>query len=88
MSIADAQAKLFITAALAKVSGKAAARQIVERLCEEARAGEGTLAERVALVPELSRQLGAEKMASIFNHAEAINAAARATQAWLDQRTA
>ena len=77
-----------LTAALAKASGKMTARQTVERLCEEVRAGGGTLAERVALVPELSRQLGAEELASVFSHAEAISAAVRATQAWLDQRTA
>ena len=77
-----------LTAALAQASGKAAARQTVERLCEEVRSNGGTLAERAAAVPELSRQLGAEQMTSVFNHAEALNAAARATQSWLDQRTA
>lgn len=77
-----------LTAALAMVSGKAAARQAVERLCDEVRAGGGTLAERVALAPELSRQLGAEGLASVFSHAEAIDAAARAAQTWLDQRPA
>ena len=77
-----------LTAALAKFSGKSAARQMVERLCEEVRSEGGTLAERVALMPELSRQLGAEQMTSVFNHAEAINAAALATKAWLDQRKA
>ena len=77
-----------LTAALAKVSGKAAARQAVKRLCDEVRAGNGTLAERVAAAPELSRQLGAEGLATVFSHAEAIDAAADAAQAWLDQRPA
>ena len=75
-----------LTAALAKASGKAAARQTVERLCAEVRAGGGTLAECVAASPELSGQLGAEGMAAVFSHADAIDAAARAAQAWLDQR--
>ena len=75
-----------LTVALAKISGKAAARQVVDRLCDEVRSAGGTLAERLAAAPEMSRQLGAGSMAAIFSHADGIDAAARAAQAWLDQR--
>jgi 3-carboxy-cis,cis-muconate cycloisomerase len=77
-----------LTVALAKVSGKAAARLVVERLCDEVRAGRGTLAERVAAAPGLARQLGEAEMFAVFNHAESIDAAAGGAQAWLDQRAA
>ena len=75
-----------LTAALAKSGGKLVARQTVERLCAEVRAGGGTLAERVAASSELSGQLGAKAMAAVFSHADAIDAAARAAQVWLEQR--
>ena len=77
-----------LTVALARVSGKVAARQAVERLCEEVRAGDATLAERVAATPEVSRLLDAEGLTEVFSHAAAIDAAARAAQTWLDQRPA
>ncbi len=77
-----------LTAALAKGSGKIAARKLVERLCDEVRAGGGSLAERAAAMPELGRQLGEQGMAAVFNHDDAIEAAARAAKSWLDQREA
>ena len=77
-----------LTAALARVSGKVAARQAVERLCNEVRVSGGSLSERVAAESELSRQLGAETLVTVFSHTEAIDAAARAAQTWLDQRPA
>ena len=76
-----------LTAALAGKSGKAAARKTVERLCNEVRAGGLNLAELVAATPDLARQLGTEGMANVFSHSDAIDAAARAAQSWLDQRT-
>ena len=76
-----------LTAALAKASGKVAARQTVERLCDEVRGGAGTLAERTVAAPDLSRQLGAAGIKAVFSHADAIDAAAHVTQAWLDQRS-
>ena len=75
-----------LTVALARLSGKAAARQEVERLCNEVRTSGGSLPERIADSPELSGQLGAQMLASVFSHTDAINAAAHAAQVWLDQR--
>ena len=77
-----------LVAALAKISGKTTARQVVERLCDDVRANGGTLASRVAAAPELSQQLGLDGLAAVFSHADAIDAAARATEVWLAQREA
>jgi 3-carboxy-cis,cis-muconate cycloisomerase len=76
-----------LTAALANVSGKAVARQTVERLCNQVRTGGLNLAELVAATPNLAEQLGAVGMVDVFSHADAIDAAERAAQNWLDQRT-
>lgn len=77
-----------LTAAMAHALGKDAARLAVERFCEEVRAGGGTLSERLAAAPEFSRGLSPDVLAAVFGHADAIDAAARAAQAWLDQRAA
>ena len=77
-----------LTMALSRISGKAVARQAVEHLCEQVRTGGGTLADRLAATPELSRQLGADELVAVFGHAGAVDAAARAAQAWLAQRQA
>ena len=75
-----------LTAALAHTMGKDAARRAVERFCEEVRTGGGTLAERLAAAPEYSRSLSSDVVADVFGHTDAIDAASRAAQAWLDQR--
>jgi 3-carboxy-cis,cis-muconate cycloisomerase len=75
-----------LTAALAKWTGKAAARPLVERLCAEVRLHGGTLAERAASAPGISLHLDDAQLAAIFSHATAIDAAARTAQSWLEQR--
>ena len=77
-----------LTAAMAHTLGKDVARRAVERFCEEVRAGGGTLSERLAAAPEFSRSLSPDVVATVFGHADAIDAAARAAQAWLNQRAA
>ena len=75
-----------LTIALAKRSGKVAARKAVDSLCAEVRKLGGTLAGRVAGTAEISRQLSPQEIAAVFNHDAAIDSAAQAAQLWLNQR--
>ena len=75
-----------LTMALAKRSGKVAARKIVDSVCTQVRKLGGTLAERAAATAEISRQLSAQEIADVFTHGTAVTSAAQAAQLWLDQR--
>ncbi len=77
-----------LTAELTKISDKISARRLVERLCDAVREDGGTLAEIAKGDGTLSRQLDAATLNRVFNHAEAIDAAARSAEAWLGQRGA